>query len=146
MTWQVDLHFEGAGGVAGQLSEHYAGGYAVLTSNQLIWVDSSASTLPGRSCSIPLDAIQEAVLRSPLLWAAPKLCLRIRTNAAGHPMHNGTYNEQVRTLRMLHRLGAWLTQWTCMVDILDCGCAGKRDMSRQHNAATCTAQQSTICS
>ena len=68
----------------------------MLTSHQLIWVDSSASTLPGRSCSIPIDAVQEAVLHSPLLWAAPKLCIRVRTDGTGHPTHNGAYDEQAR--------------------------------------------------
>ena len=85
----------------------------MLTSHRLIWVDSSASIQPGRSCSIPLDAVQEAILHSPLLWAAPRLCIRIRTDAAGHPMNSGTYNEQVtaiisrpwRLLRMPHGRG-----------------------------------------
>ena len=76
----------------------------MLTSHQLMWVDSSASSLPGRSCSIPLDAVQDAVLHSPLLWAAPKLCMRMRTDAAGQPMHSGTYNEQV-SKHHTHRRG-----------------------------------------
>ena len=93
---QTDLQFEEASGVAGRLAKAYTGGYVVLTSHQLIWVDASASEqAPGRSCSIPLAAVQEASLRSPLLWAAPKLCLRVQTDAAERPLQGGAYSEEV---------------------------------------------------
>lgn len=124
----MDLHFEGAGGVAGQLSEHYTGGYAVLTSHQLIWVDSSASTLPGRSCSFPLSAVQEAVLHSPLLWAAPRLCIRIHTDAAGNPMHDGTYHEQVTVdASYTVEVAAHVTR-AGKLPLRTLVCAGKRDL------------------
>lgn len=100
---QTDLHFEEASGIAGSLAKVYTGGYVVLTSHQLIWVDASASEQAcGRSCSIPLAAVQEASLRSPLLWAAPKLCLRVQTDAAERPLPVGAYSEEVGTACSAH--------------------------------------------
>ncbi len=93
---QVDLQFSEPGGVAGAFAERYSGGYAVLTSHHIIWVDASASSLPGRSCSIPLACVKEASLRASHVFAAPKLCLQILCDAQGCPSEGGRQPEQVR--------------------------------------------------
>lgn len=38
-------------------SMHLQGGYAVVTSHRLLWIDASATPSPGRSCHMPLDSI-----------------------------------------------------------------------------------------
>ena len=93
---QADLHFEEPSSICGTVSKQFSAGYAILTSHQLIWVESLASGQPSRSCTIPLAAVQEASLRSTLLWAPPKLCLRVQTDAAGHPVQGGGHAEEVR--------------------------------------------------
>lgn len=92
----MDLHFSEPGGVVGAFAERYSGGYAVLTSHRIIWVDASASSLPGRSCSIPLTCVKEASLWASRVFAAPKLCLQILCNARGCPTEGGIQPEQVR--------------------------------------------------
>eukprot|EP00775_Hariotina_reticulata_P005632 gene5632-5871_t len=55
---EVDLEFEGHGGMQScQTAERYQGGYAVVTSQRLIWIDSAASPAAGRSCHLALDCI-----------------------------------------------------------------------------------------
>ncbi|BDA42551.1 probable vacuolar protein-sorting-associated protein 36 at C-terminar half [Coccomyxa sp. Obi] len=95
---QVDLQFSEPGGVAGAFAERYSGGYAVLTSHHIIWVDASASSLPGRSCSIPLACVKEASLRASHVFAAPKLCLQILCDARGCPSEGGRQPVQVKFL------------------------------------------------
>lgn len=34
------------------------GGYCVVTSHRLLWIDAAATPSPGRSCHMPLDSIQ----------------------------------------------------------------------------------------
>lgn len=33
------------------------GGYCVVTSHRLLWIDAAATPSPGRSCHMPLDSI-----------------------------------------------------------------------------------------
>ncbi len=129
---QADLHFEEPSSVCGTVSKQFSAGYAILTSRQLIWVESSASGQPSRSCSIPLGAVQEASLRSTLLWAPPKLCLRVQTDAAGHPVQGGTHAEEVRLVSYAaHTIcTALLKMWTpCNA------CAGQHDQQAAPHAA-----------
>jgi hypothetical protein len=97
MLVQVDLHFAELGGVQGCQSEKYSGGYAVLSSHNLLWVDASASGTPGRSCSLPLACIKEATLRASHVFATPKLCVHVLCDAQGQPRPGSQHSEQVPT-------------------------------------------------
>lgn len=90
---QVDLQFTEPGGVPGCFAERYSGGYAVLSSHYLIWVD--ASSLPGRSCRIPLASVTEASLRASHVFAALKLCMHVLCDGQGCPRPGGQQTEQV---------------------------------------------------
>ena len=99
---QVDLQFHGRGGVQGQLSQRYTGGYVVLTTHNLVWLDAAAGPQPGRSCMLPLQAITSAALRASHMLAQAKLCVQVSTDWQGRPSHDGQQSTEVRLCKHYH--------------------------------------------
>ncbi|GBF96332.1 hypothetical protein Rsub_09402 [Raphidocelis subcapitata] len=86
----VDVEFEGSGAVEGEApADRYQGGYAIVTSHRLLWIDAASAPSPGRSCALHLAAVQSAVKRAQYGFnpLAPKvrLELRVHINAEARP-------------------------------------------------------------
>ncbi|MEW5308476.1 MAG: hypothetical protein WDW38_000434 [Sanguina aurantia] len=83
---KVDLEFCPSGGIHGQLAADYKDGYVIVTNQRLVWLDGISSPAPGRSCHIPIHAIQR-LRRKTTIGFSPKLwiVLDVFATATGTP-------------------------------------------------------------
>ena len=92
---QVDVQFHARGGVQGHLSQKYTGGYLVLTTQNLVWIDSAAGPQPGKSCVFPLHAITSVALRASHMLAQAKICMQLSLDWQGRPSQDGPLSTEV---------------------------------------------------
>ncbi|KAI8473427.1 MAG: EAP30/Vps36 family-domain-containing protein [Monoraphidium minutum] len=78
---KVDIEFEGGARVDGEeAAPRYEGGYAIVTSHRVIWIDAAAAPRPGRSCALPVGSLHAASKRIQygLNIMAPKVRVELR--------------------------------------------------------------------
>lgn len=92
---QVDVQFHDRGGVQGQMSQKYTGGYVVLTTHNLVWIEAAAGVQPGISCVLPLHAITSVALRASHMLAQAKICMQVSLDRQGRPSQDGPLSTEV---------------------------------------------------
>mmetsp|Transcript_37776 Transcript_37776/g.84245 ORF Transcript_37776/g.84245 Transcript_37776/m.84245 type:complete len:668 (-) Transcript_37776:143-2146(-) len=119
----VDLEFEGSGGLPGLQAEAYKGGYVILTNMRLIWIDAAAtSSMPssaaaapaagqggavsgrqvGRCCSLPASSVQSAAKKSSFAFTGSKVRVHLEVYATheGKPVPGAQVSHKLERVAL----------------------------------------------
>eukprot|EP00798_Chlamydomonas_sp_ICE-L_P017813 gene17813-24191_t len=110
---KVDLEFTASGGLPGQEADAYKGGYVILTSQRLIWMDASATAgsaaVPGsegprqggRSCHLPVASIKSCTKKTSVSFKSKvRLKLEVCCNYERKPVDAEGQFHQLLTLSL----------------------------------------------